>query len=626
MTLSFDYLALGHVTVDVMEDGSRQAGGTALYSALQASRLGLRTLILTQGRPAEVRELLDPYRSEVEVEVVPADATTTLATRGAGTDRRQRLLEWAGPLSPRPLPRASILHLAPVAREISGPWEGSGAFRGLTAQGLLRSWPGEGGEVSLSKPEPSALTLAAGCDAVVMSEQERPFGAGLIASAGSGGGVVAITAGPRPSTVLLPGGEILQLPVRALAGPVEDLGAGDVYAAALFVALAEGRSPAEAGAFANAAAAVRMLGSGGGVDRQAGSDRGTPADGIRPVGLSRPQVARALSISLASSSGSSSCSAPQARAASSRLPPTGAISTRRDLRLGRVLGDDAASAGRRTPRRPCRRCRSGRPGSSPRRPVLRDHGGDLAAEQRGAPLEQLEGDGVARLGDARRLHRERGDLPLRQGLGVDEAGERLDARLAEERAGRLAEGRLRPGAVPVAQGGADRLDAEPVSGPLVTQQMPPAAGRARCARPAPTPKTLEPVPAIAATPGPAPVAAAQAPTTSLTTIQDSVRRARTWRVTGLGVRAGDGKRPPRRAARPRSRPPSSASSGGRRAGRQQPPPSRPRPRCWDRRDRGAGPPPRGRAPRPASSWHRRRCRAGIVPRRAVPAAGARRAA
>ena len=54
------------------------------------------------------------------------------------------------------------------------------------------------------------------------------------------------------------------VPVPTLAACVDDLGAGDVFAAAFFVALSEARSPLEAARFANAAAAVRISGAGAG--------------------------------------------------------------------------------------------------------------------------------------------------------------------------------------------------------------------------------------------------------------------------------------------------------------------------------------------------------------------------
>jgi sugar/nucleoside kinase (ribokinase family) len=47
-----------------------------------------------------------------------------------------------------------------------------------------------------------------------------------------------------------------------LEDAVDDLGAGDVFAAAFFIALSDGRSPLAAASFANAAAAVRMCGTG----------------------------------------------------------------------------------------------------------------------------------------------------------------------------------------------------------------------------------------------------------------------------------------------------------------------------------------------------------------------------
>lgn len=262
--LHYDYIAVGHVTVDVLADGSRVAGGSALYGALQASRLGCRSLILTAGVPREVRDLVRPHLDELDLHVVPAAHTTTLQTRGMDATRRQRLLAWAGPIVPDRWPRARILHLAPVARELPPHWAGEAAFRGLTAQGLVRHWPDAGGEVSLGAPAPEALAHAAGCDAIAISAEERTACQELLARAKAHGALVAITDGPRASTLVLPSGEELLTPVSPLVDPVEDLGAGDVFAAALFVALADGATPREAAALANAAARARMAGHGPG--------------------------------------------------------------------------------------------------------------------------------------------------------------------------------------------------------------------------------------------------------------------------------------------------------------------------------------------------------------------------
>src|SRR6202000_3354615 len=67
VALQGSYLAVGHVTVDVLDDGERRPGGTALYSALQAARLGLKAAILTRGEEHELRGLLEPFADELEV-------------------------------------------------------------------------------------------------------------------------------------------------------------------------------------------------------------------------------------------------------------------------------------------------------------------------------------------------------------------------------------------------------------------------------------------------------------------------------------------------------------------------------------------------------------------------------
>jgi len=297
----FDYVTVGHVTVDVLADAPgdasarRQPGGGAFYSALQAARLGLRTLIVTRGVPGEIEALLEPYRGglRIQVQVQPAASTTTLLTDSAGPARRQRLLAWAGPMAPPRDLDAAILHLAPVARETPPTWSGAADFVGLTPQGLVRGWGADG---ELVRAALAQELLPARLDAAVLSADELPACAQLLprtdgpaapapAPAGPGqatidgpaatapgtawlgagdGPVVAVTSGAWPTAIHVPGAAPLRVPVEPVAEPREDLGAGDVFAAAFFVALYEGQPPAAAGAFANAAAAVRIAGAGPG--------------------------------------------------------------------------------------------------------------------------------------------------------------------------------------------------------------------------------------------------------------------------------------------------------------------------------------------------------------------------
>jgi sugar/nucleoside kinase (ribokinase family) len=274
----FDYVTVGHVTVDVLADlptvepqdldggGLRQPGGGAFYSALQAARLGLRTLILTRGVPRELEELLEPYRTELRVRIEPAEASTTLLTHGSGRTRRQRLLAWAGPIAAPAGLDTAILHIAPVARETPRTWDGRPDFVGLTPQGLVRGWNPRG---EIARIALDAALLPQRCDAAVLSASELASCAELLPEAH--GPIVAVTSGARPTTIHVPAGAPLHAPVSPIAGPHDDLGAGDVFAAAFFAALHEGLPAARAGALGNAAAAVRIAGAGPGAigDRRA---------------------------------------------------------------------------------------------------------------------------------------------------------------------------------------------------------------------------------------------------------------------------------------------------------------------------------------------------------------------
>jgi hypothetical protein len=288
----FDYVTLGHVTRDAVERPRHgalyQVGGSAFYSALQAARLGLRTLILTQGVPGEIEELLAPYRDEIELWVIPAKHTTTLSTRGMGAGRTQRMLAWAGPIVEPVEVDTAILHLAPVARETPISWKGSAGFVGITPQGLVRHWSeGESiplvqldagsllGDIPLVPPDSEALSgdisavtldptlLPDRFDSAVIAEHECSSCHTLFTAARRHQASVAVTAGSRPTTVHLPGDEsVVQTPFPPAVTMREDIGAGDVFAAAFFVALAEARTPLDAAMFANAAAAIRIAGEG----------------------------------------------------------------------------------------------------------------------------------------------------------------------------------------------------------------------------------------------------------------------------------------------------------------------------------------------------------------------------
>lgn len=255
-----DYVVVGHVTRDVIPaTGAEQVGGTAFYSGLEAARLGLRTRIVTAGDPDEIARLLAPYAAELEVEVQPAAATTSFEARGVGAARRLRILSWAGPIEP---PEggldAAIVHVAPVARETERLTDALGetGFLGLTPQGLIRRWDEHGAVIQVPL---DPATLPGRCDALVISEAERRECAAALEVAVTRGAVVSVTAGAGGAEVLAPGGSERAAPPRVVS-PRDDLGAGDVYAAAFFVALAAGAAPGDAMRRGQEAALRRLVG------------------------------------------------------------------------------------------------------------------------------------------------------------------------------------------------------------------------------------------------------------------------------------------------------------------------------------------------------------------------------
>lgn len=282
---ALDYLAVGHVTLDRQPDGSALPGGTVLFATLQAARLGLRAGIVSVGLAADLDAALAPYREEVTIALAPAAATTTFINVGLGAARRQTVPAWAGPLSGDALPAARIVHLAPVAREIEAahfPALPADGFLGATPQGWLRRW-GPDGHVE-AVPLDLPARLFARLDALVLSEHEQPLATGAAAAVLAHGGLVAVTRGELGCVLLGVAGQEAGVAVHALRCPVvDDTGAGDVFAAAFFVALHEGQPPVVAAQFANAAAGLSLNGHGvtatagrGEIERAVREAYGTP--------------------------------------------------------------------------------------------------------------------------------------------------------------------------------------------------------------------------------------------------------------------------------------------------------------------------------------------------------------
>src|SRR6185312_16540837 len=70
-----DFLAIGHITRDLLPDGSWRLGGAVTYAALTAARLGLRPAIITSA-PPDVLAALDAMLPDIPLSVVPFGEAT----------------------------------------------------------------------------------------------------------------------------------------------------------------------------------------------------------------------------------------------------------------------------------------------------------------------------------------------------------------------------------------------------------------------------------------------------------------------------------------------------------------------------------------------------------------------
>ncbi len=263
-----DYLLIGHVTADLQPDGSVVLGGTALYSALTASRLGARVAILTRGAfGVEVAGMkvpnLDILSGEnIQIVVQEADVPTTFINEYQADRRVQTMPHWAGEIDLRGLPphwrNAKVVHLGPIADEIE-PRACTGLtaeFMGVTPQGWMRDWPRQTGGRVKHIPLRLPGELLGLIDCAIVNIDEIPYARDVIQRVGDRR-LGVVTQGADGARIIA-GGQKFELP--GFKAPIKSLdGAGDVFAAAFFLKASDRANSAEkAGRFANAVAALSL--------------------------------------------------------------------------------------------------------------------------------------------------------------------------------------------------------------------------------------------------------------------------------------------------------------------------------------------------------------------------------
>ncbi len=147
MTVSPDYLLIGHMTADVTPQG-RALGGTVSYAARTVNAFGLQVGMLTSAAVGEpLIDLLEPY---AEIVSLPGTATSTFENIYEPTGRVQYIRGVADRLTGVDVPEAwraaPLVHLAPLTDEVDPPIAHlfPDATVMLTLQGWLRKWDSDG--------------------------------------------------------------------------------------------------------------------------------------------------------------------------------------------------------------------------------------------------------------------------------------------------------------------------------------------------------------------------------------------------------------------------------------------------------------------------------------------------
>jgi sugar/nucleoside kinase (ribokinase family) len=256
-----DYLLLGHVTRDLLTDGSTTPGGTAMYSALTAFRMGCRVGVVSAPAP-----LPTGWPPDIELAYCERLPAPTFENRYTPEGRVQILHAGAGALTLDDVPpmwrSAPVIHLGPIAAETPAAlaFAFPGALIGMTPQGLMREWDEPlPSQIRYRpwRPEPELLRRI---DALVLSIEDIRGDEQLGLDYARYCRIVALTRGAAGSTLYLDG-----VPHHVDAFPAverDPTGAGDVFAAALLVRLHETKDPLEAARFAARVAAKSVEGPG----------------------------------------------------------------------------------------------------------------------------------------------------------------------------------------------------------------------------------------------------------------------------------------------------------------------------------------------------------------------------
>jgi len=250
-----DFLVVGHLTKDLRQEG-HTLGGTAIYSALTARNLGRKVAVVTSAGPDIELDVLEG----VDLLCLPSLTTTTFRNIYRGEGRSQFLYHRASPIGVDVVPlewrELPIVHLGPVAQELGEEmvWLFPHSLLCLTPQGWLRRWDEEG-RVHPQRWEGAERVLPS-VDLLIVSEEDMRGEAASLRQHLDLPRIGVVTQGAQGAT-LFHQGKRYHFPAPR-ARSVDPTGAGDIFATAFLLRLAETGNPHIAARFANAAASLSI--------------------------------------------------------------------------------------------------------------------------------------------------------------------------------------------------------------------------------------------------------------------------------------------------------------------------------------------------------------------------------
>ncbi len=250
-------LTVGHVTHDRYGEAI-VPGGSAYYGVRTHLELGAQARLVSV---IGCDFACDDALAQIPRNLVRSGATTTFTNRySAGRTRVQYIDAIAPSVAPALCPASyrgcDFLHLAPVIGEVEvTPWIEAAAPRmvGIGVQGWIKR--PEGRDVVSQRWDVSSAELTK-VDVACLGEEDLEDQGDLLTRLIKMVPIVALTRG-REGCELFIRGRPIRLGIHP-AVEVDPTGAGDVFAAALFGALADGVDPVVAARRAAAAASIAV--------------------------------------------------------------------------------------------------------------------------------------------------------------------------------------------------------------------------------------------------------------------------------------------------------------------------------------------------------------------------------